>query len=106
MTLPFNAYQLVMLLLAGVAALGGYFHLRYEVAQHRNDLAEGRKKMRELETKVHALELAHAGHTSSLEQIVQSLRDTLAEMRKELASQREVTLQLERTVARMGANHP
>lgn len=104
MTLPFDAYQTCMLLFAGAAALGGYFHVRFECKQNSREIRELWTKYTSAEAKLHELDKAQLGHSKSLEEIVSSLRDAITELRKELTAQREVTLQLERTVARMGAH--
>lgn len=106
MTLPFDAYQTVMLLLAGVAALAGYFHTRYQGIENAKELASQEGELSALDAKVRALEVAHAGHTSSLDEIVKNLRSVIVELQQELRGQREVTLQLERTVARLSASTP
>lgn len=103
MSFPFDANQTVSLLIAGIGALGAYFHVTFQVKQNAKEIRLIWEKAAHHEDKIHELELNHRGHTASLEEVVASLRDAITELRKELTAQREVTLQLERTVARMGA---
>lgn len=101
MTWPFDPYQTVLLLIAGLGALGGYFHVKFQTTQNAKDLEIERAKNAELAARVAALELANAGHAATVATI-ENFKEALGEMKQELQRQRVITAQLERIVAKLG----
>lgn len=98
---PFDAYQTVMLLIAGAGALAGYFHMKFLTNQNTRDIASQKLEAQAMLTRVHNLEITDAARAQTLSNVERNLSDSLGKMERELGNQRSITQQLEKLVARL-----